>query len=465
MNPLQPADLPKRSLPFWKMTGPGAVLVGLSIGAGEIVVWPRVAAEFGPGMVWAAVVGVFLQMWLNFEIGRWTIATGESVYTGFARVWRHFGAIFVGFNICGWILPAWARASGQALRALVVGPAHPSPDWLWTALTFAAVLLMLFGPRHVYSAVEKSVEAMVVIVVVGLCLIAIRFGTAEAVGDLARGVVNVGWRDPAYGVKDLFSAMVFAGAGGTANLFYTFYLRDKHVGMGARVPELVNPFRGRSEKVPQTGFAYPETEENARTFRDWFRYVVLDQALYFWLLNSFTILLFIFGALVVLRPAGVVPSAGSLIYDQAEILGRSMGAFGRVLFLVIGLATLFSTQITLTDGVSRSLSDILSTTYGLASRVRPERIYLATALFIVVFGVGLTAFMEARQVTALGFLFNAGYVGGFAMAVYTPLLLWLNLRHLPPSARPGPVHVAMMCVATLVYTGFAIVCLWSEIAG
>ena len=80
--------LPPKTTPNWKLAGPGAILVGLSIGAGEIIIWPRIAVEYGASMVWAAVLGVFLQMWINFEIGCWTIATGETVYTGYCRVWR-----------------------------------------------------------------------------------------------------------------------------------------------------------------------------------------------------------------------------------------------------------------------------------------------------------------------------------------------------------------------------------------
>ena len=79
--PLQTGDVPRREQAFWKLTGPGAVLVGLSIGAGEIVIWPRITAEFGASLVWAALLGVFLQLWVNFEIGRWAIATGESAYS------------------------------------------------------------------------------------------------------------------------------------------------------------------------------------------------------------------------------------------------------------------------------------------------------------------------------------------------------------------------------------------------
>ena len=91
LSALKLKDLPDKPPGFWKLAGPGAVLVGLSIGAGEIIIWPRIIAEFGASMAWVAVLGVFLQLWINFEIGRWTIVTGESVYTGFCRVWGGFG--------------------------------------------------------------------------------------------------------------------------------------------------------------------------------------------------------------------------------------------------------------------------------------------------------------------------------------------------------------------------------------
>ena len=116
------ADLPEKTLSFWKIAGLGAILVGLSIGAGEVIIWPRIVAEFGSSMVWAAVLGVFLQLWINFEVGRWTIATGETVYTGYSRVWRGFAPLFILITMLSWIAPGWGRASGLALKALLVGP-------------------------------------------------------------------------------------------------------------------------------------------------------------------------------------------------------------------------------------------------------------------------------------------------------------------------------------------------------
>jgi hypothetical protein len=314
--------------------------------------------------------------------------------------------------------------------------------------------------------VEKFIGALVVLVIVGLVIIAVRVGTWSDIERMFAGIANIGdfpteqqLAQHAFTVKDLFIAIVFAGAGGTANLFYAFYLRDKQIGMGALLPALVNPFRGREQAESGSGFEFADTPENARRFRAWLRFVILDQTVFFWLLNTLTIFLFIFGALVVLHPRGVVPGEGTLIWDEAAILSETMGEFGRYLFLVIGLATLFSTQVTLVDGVSRSVADILHTSLPAARRWSESKLYAAAAVFMIAFGVVITAVLEAMNVSELGFLFNAAYVGGFAMAVYTPLLLYVNLRHLPRSARPGWMSVGLLVLSSCVYVGFAAFCL------
>ena len=45
------------------------------------------------------------------------------------------------------------------------------------------------------------------------------------------------------------------------------------------------------------------------------------------------------------------------------------------------------------------------------------------------------------QVSALDFFFYNAVLNGFAMAVYVPLILVLNFKYLPPSARPKPLNV------------------------
>lgn len=552
LEDLQPAEMPEKKQPNWKLWGPGAILVGLSIGAGEIIIWPRIVAEYGASMVWAAVFGVFLQMWINFEVGRWTIATGETVYTGYVRVWRGFAGVFILLTLLGWLGPGWGIASGLALKALIVGPDGFGSDTFWTVITFAGVAMVLFGPKIVYKSVERTVEVLIVIITAGLILVAIVVGSASDWGELGEGIVNVGHLEshgkrrvltaeemdkaqsvvsdldagrvpnevrqsmattlelsaeqqeaikgeltarPREGeagwvvtsaadggeyelylldgallavtgglsVKALFIALVFAGAGGTANLFYTFYLRDKHIGMGARIPSMMNPLRGRAEKVPATGFTYEDNDANIGRFRAWWRFVKQDQMLFFWLLNSVTILLFIFGALAVLHPEGNVPGKGSLIWDEAEVLGQQWGLAGRFIFLIVGMATLFTTQLTLVDGSARSIADIIYTNVKAARKRDVGWWYFVIAASWIVVACLITFIMEQRGVSDLGFLFNAAYMGGFAMAIYVPLTLYINLRHLPRSAKPGPVCVSMMVIASCVYVGFAVACLLWEL--
>lgn len=475
LDEFKTADMPTKKLSFWQMAGPGAVLVGLSIGAGEIIVWPRHVAEFGAGMAWCAAVGVFIQLWINLEVGRWTVATGETVYTGYSRLWRGFGPLFILLNVAGWLAPGWARASGSAAKALLVGPAFGQgtfwgSDTCWTTLTFAVVWLLLFGPKMIYQSVEKSIEIMVITVTVGLIVVACAVGTADHWAELGRGVINFGYKPEGETLKKMFIALVFAGAGGTSNLFYSFYLRDKNIGMGALIPDLQNPLRGRTESIPATGYHYSETPENASQFRSWFRYLVLDQSLFFYVLNTFTLMLFIFGALAVLHASHKVPQEGQLIWDESLILegvfgqwGAGWGAVGRCLFLLVGVATLFSTQLALVDGVSRSISDILYTNFRFAQRRDLSWWYMVIAMSWITIGCVITAITEYCGIKELGVLFNAAYMGGFAMAIYVPLTLYMNLKLLPKSARPGWLNIVMMTVASLLYGGFAVGCIYWEI--
>ncbi len=437
---MQRADIPAKPLGFWALAGPGAVLVGLSIGAGELVIWPRMTARFGASMTWAALLGVALQFGINCEIGRYTLATGESVYAGYSRLSRVWAPIFVLLNVAGWLLPGWARTCGGALKALLVGPDGWGTPWMWTAITFLGVAVVLFGPRVAYRAVERTTTTLVVLMTLGLISIAVLIGDAGTWGTLLHGASNVPYRDPEMPPYEFFSAIVFAGAGGTANLFFCFYIRDKGWGMAAA--------RADGARVPT------DTPENRVRWHAWRRHLVLDQALFFWGLNTLTIILFIYAALAVLHSAGVVPNQETLVWDEATLLGSLAGGFGRYVFLAIGVACLFTTQLTLVDGVARSLADLVHVNYESARRHDVDWWYLRIAVGWIVLGVILTYVYESLP--PIMFLLSAGFFGGIAMAIYTPLTLVMNRRLLPPFCRPGRVATAVMIATSVFYGTFAI---------
>ena len=405
-------------------------------------------------MTWAALLGIALQLVINCELGRYTLATGESAYTGFARLSRFWGPLFILLNVVGWILPGWARSCGGALKALLVGPAGWGAPWMWTAITFAGVALVLFGPRLVYHSVEVTTEALVVIMTLGLIAIALWIGEVGTWRTLAAGAVNVPYRDPGMPVYELFSSIVFAGAGGTANLFYCLYIRDKGWGMAAHAPHVLNPLRGRAERAANGGRIPTPTAANRTRWRSWFRHLIVDQVVFFWGLNTLTILLFIYAALAVLHPRGAVPDQEMLVWDEAVMLGALAGSAGRVVFLAVGVACLFSTQLTLVDGVARSLADIVHTNYAWARRRSLGWWYGLVAALWILLGIVLTYLYE--QIPTILFLLSAGFFGGIAMAIYAPLTLLMNRRLLPAFCRPGRAASGLLALVSLFYVAFAV---------
>ena len=466
---LKEADLPAREKSLVKMMGPGIVMAGLAIGSGELIMWPWITSIVGAQLLWAAAIGIFLQLWINIEIGRWSIVTGESPFTGMVRVIKTIVYVWVFMIVVGKFLPGWARETGIALRDLIFGPGHSSPPWVWTAIVFAAVAAILFGPKVIYKAVERSIMFLIVVIVVGLIYVVWEIGSKDLFIAMWDGVTNIfdfpDFPVPVFAddgsIRDelsfsrFFGAVVFAGAGGLGNLYYAYYLREKGIGMGARMPTLMSAAHKHETKEMDTGYLYPETEENQKRFRDWFRYVVTDQVLFFWLLGSFTMFLFIFGALAVLHPIGLVPDRGSLVWDLASILEESMGTSGRYLFLVVGMAALFSTQLGGVDGGSRIFSDLLHTNFKFGKWFKLEQWYLILVSTTMIIGTFSVWFFEQYDIAGLDFLFISALIGGFAMAVYVPLLLYMNLTYLPKSARPGWVNIFFMVIASAMYIGFA----------
>ncbi len=472
------ADLPARKKSLVKMMGPGIVMAGLAIGSGELIMWPWITSIVGAQLLWAAAIGIFLQLWINIEIGRWSIVTGESPFTGMVRVIKTIVYVWVFMIVVGKFLPGWARETGIALRDLIFGPGHSSPPWVWTAIVFAAVAAILFGPKVIYQAVERSIMFLIVVIVVGLIYVVWEIGSVDLFMAMWDGVTNI-FDFPDFPVPVLaddgsirdelsfsrfFGAVVFAGAGGLGNLYYAYYLREKGIGMGARMPTLMSAAHKHETKEMDTGYLYPETEENQKRFRDWFRYVVTDQVLFFWLLGSFTMFLFIFGALAVLHPIGLVPDRGSLVWDLASILEESMGTSGRYLFLVVGMAALFSTQLGGVDGGSRIFSDLLHTNFKFGKWFKLEQWYLILVGTTMIIGTFSVWFFEKYDIAGLDFLFISALIGGFAMALYVPLLLYMNLTHLPKSARPGWINIFFMVIASAMYIGFAGYTIYTKVA-
>ena len=117
-------DLPDPPRDLWRIVGPGVVAAGVGISSGEFILWPYIASQAGLVFLWGAVLGIVTQFFLNMEIERYTLATGETVLTGFNRSWRHWGLVFAVMVYFANLWPGWALSSAT-LTTFLFGGGEP----------------------------------------------------------------------------------------------------------------------------------------------------------------------------------------------------------------------------------------------------------------------------------------------------------------------------------------------------
>src|SRR3972149_3016511 len=84
LSPLNKQELPA-PWPLRKLIGPSFIILGVGLGSGELILWPYLSSNFGLGIIWAALLGITFQFFINMEIERYTLITGESIFVGLTR--------------------------------------------------------------------------------------------------------------------------------------------------------------------------------------------------------------------------------------------------------------------------------------------------------------------------------------------------------------------------------------------
>src|ERR671916_500966 len=106
-------DLPEPAS-LRRYMGASVILAATAMGSGELIIWPFITTQVGIGLLWFMAIGFTAQYFLNMEIERYTLATGETAVTGFTRFWKPWGIIF----ILGAILPnAWAGGCNNLVQS------------------------------------------------------------------------------------------------------------------------------------------------------------------------------------------------------------------------------------------------------------------------------------------------------------------------------------------------------------
>lgn len=442
--------------PLRRMLGPGIVLLGLSIGSGEFVLWPKLTAQWGFTLFWACWLGATMQFFINMEVERYTLATGESAVAGFVRASRTWGPIFFLCGTVPWIWPGWATGAGKLLAWEIGGP-----PVLYAVVGLVGCGLALTLSPVVYRFIE-TVQILLVSVIFALVLILVFLVVdMDSIRALAAGAFQFGHIPEGIHLPALLGALAFAGAGGTVNLAQSNYIKDKGYGMGSFAARITSPLTGREEIESTVGTVFEDSPEARARWSVWWRRANIEHFFSFYFLCVLSLALFCLLTHALIGSGKVDGGDFDFIARQGAALEARFGAWTKHAFFVAGFAVLMSTELALLDAVTRVVTDLVKLTW-----VREDERWPTTRLYFVVlwaligFGVLVLALGmdKPMQLLVLSASLNA-----VVMFLYSGLLLYVNWRSFSPPLRPSLFRVVAMLGAFAFFGYFSVITVVEEV--
>jgi hypothetical protein len=476
LDPWVRAELPvppqPKGLGWAGIVGPGVIVLGVSIGGGEFLLGPAAFVRHGLSLLWVTVVSVFFQTVFNTELMRYTVATGEPVFSGFMRTrpsstaWAWFYSLLY-FLQTGW--PASAGVAAGAIFFLLMrrlpGPSDAPAVYQIGVGTFIACVAVLLAGRRIERTLELANWILVVCILGSFLVMAALFvppatWLAAASGlagfDLARGSFNF---VPAGVDFFLLAALVgYSGAGGMVNISLSNWARDKGYGMGERAGYIPAAVGGHKVNLAHSGFIFTPDPEAMRRWQGWWRIVRVDQWGVFF---TGAIIGMALPALlyVAFLPGGTDIQGLGISAALASSIGARSGPLLAGVVAFLGAWILFKTQLDILEGMVRSITDILWTGSG---RVRTWRggdvraAYYGVLIIVVLWGI-----VALRLAQPIFLLKLAANVAGGVFVVASLHLLYLNTRLLPRAIRPPVWRRAALAGMALFYGFFVILSLRS----
>ncbi|MBD0353796.1 MAG: Nramp family divalent metal transporter [Rubrobacteraceae bacterium] len=201
-----------------RYVGPGIVIAVTGVGAGDMVSSLVAGTDFGMVLIWAVILGAILKYFLTEGIGRWYMASGQTILQG----WRSLGRVAIWyFVIYLFIVTFVFGAAVTSTAALAVDAAFGGvlPLWAWAALHgVAAFIVVGIGRYGFFELIMKTFAGLKFGIVVLLAIL-----LTPSLGEIALGFVP---RIPDGALINVLA--IIGGVGGTYSLAaYTYWVRER----------------------------------------------------------------------------------------------------------------------------------------------------------------------------------------------------------------------------------------------
>ncbi|MBN1854331.1 MAG: Nramp family divalent metal transporter [Pirellulales bacterium] len=418
--------------------GPGLIISGSIVGSGELILTTHLGAEIGFVFLWLILLGCMIKVFVQIELGRYTISSGETALEAFNRVpgprwraswivWWWLVMVVASFLQVGGIVGGvgqvlqivWPISSIHLIRWTI-----PFGVIGWTIVVTLSGMFLLYRGRYRFI---ETVTTLLVFLFTSITLLS---------------TVLLQWTEYAVSPEQLLSGLEFAiPSSGLATAFATFGI----IGVGAS--ELIYyPYWCLEKGYARFVGPVSPTEEWADRARKWIRVLKVDAWLSMVIYTTSTIAFYILGA-AVLHARGALPEKDRMIVVLADMYVQTIGPWGMVIFLIGALAVLYSTFFVATASNARVIADCLQVVGAVRFRGTQHRQHWVGWLCLLLPTIYCVSYMVSAQPVQLV------RMGAFMQAMTLPFIaaatIWLRYRHTDPRLRPGIISDLFLWIATL----------------
>ncbi len=301
--------------------GPSIIIAASVVGTGELVVAPSLGAKVGISALWIIVLGCVIKVFLQEQLGRHTILTGETTLEAFNRVPGKIGKL-------SWVSWAWLlllistsfqqagilAACTQSLHLLSI----PGDGRLWAGIIAACTAVILVAGR--YGLIEKTS---------GILVASFTLMTIIALVLLQRTPDSISWAQigqgftfdlPAAGFAAAVTVFGITGIGTSELLFYPYWCLEK----------------GYARELSA------DLESNAPVIHRRIRGMRLDISVALVVYTFATVAFFLLGA-TILHRADKAPEGLEMVRTLSSMYTQTFGPWVFYIFAVGAFVVLYST--------------------------------------------------------------------------------------------------------------------------
>ena len=439
---LRPEDVeepPSTLLRALSRLGPGMVLAAAIVGSGELIATTTLGAQAGYAALWVVLLSCAVKPAVQAELGRYTIATGETGLEGLDRMpgprlgvswllWAWAATVFLSLLQVGGMYGGLAQVMHLLVPAVPVG--------VWALVFLALTLALLLGGG--YERVERLALVKVALFTLLTVLAAIVLTRQGQNFSWARVGEGLRFELPKAGFATAVAVFGITGVGATELFMYPYWCVEKGYA------RFVGPNDGSASWLARA--------------RGWIRLMHGDVAASMVLYTLATVAFYLLGA-GVLSPLGLVPAANDMIPTLSRLYTDTLGRWVLPLFYLGATVTLYGTIFAATAAHSRLYADFCRVMglfdradYGRRLAYRRRFTVMLTVVPVLLF---LVFESPVKMVVA----------GGITQSVMLPITgagaLYLHHRRLPRALAPGWPVTAGLWIATLVMAAVTVYSLFA----